>query len=345
MFKAERIAILTEGNLGVLTSKTAACMVRYQPERVVCIIDSTKSGQTVGQVLGVGGDIPVVRSLTEAVKLGPDTLLIGIAPRGGGLLDSWRAILLQAIEHGLNIISGLHTMLADDPQIGTAAERRNVKVWDIRKAVYTAEVSRGLLRKKSGRVLLTVGSDCRTGKMTVAYEVTRHLSAHGVQATFVPTGQTGILLAGWGTAVDRVPGDFMARVTEDLTLEGLERAPLAIVEGQGALVHPGYSGVALAMLHGSCADGLILCHDPTRKTIMGYDLEIPSLAQLVRLYEEAAAPVFPSKVLAIALNTRALSEEEAGKAVRAAEAETGLAAADVIRWGPGALCESLEGLI
>jgi uncharacterized NAD-dependent epimerase/dehydratase family protein len=181
--------------------------------------------------------------------------------------------------------------------------------------------------------------------MTVAYELARGLNACGMKAEFVPTGQTGILLAGWGVAVDRIPGDFMARVTEDLTLEGLSRAPVAIVEGQGSLVHPGYSGVALAMLHGSCADGLILCHEPGREEIKGYGTAIPPLPSLIRLYEEAAAPVFASKVLAIALNTYHLSEEKAEEARRAAEAETGLVATDVVRSGPEALRGVVEGFL
>jgi uncharacterized NAD-dependent epimerase/dehydratase family protein len=345
MFKSERMAVLAEGNLGVLTSKTAACMVRYRPQHVVCIIDSTKSGQTVGSVLGFGGDIPVAGSLREALRLGPDTLLLGIAPRGGALPEAWRRIILEAIDNGLNIISGLHTMLGEDAEIGSAAASRHVTIWDVRKPDLSAEVSRGLLRHKTGRVLHTVGSDCRTGKMTVAYELAACLNRRGRKAEFVPTGQTGILLAGWGAAVDRVPGDFMAGVTEDLTLKGLERAPLAIVEGQGSLIHPGYSGVALALLHGCCPDGLILCHEPGRKELRGYGTRIPALPDLIGIYEQAAALVFPSKVAAIALNTYDMSELAAREAVRAAQAETGLYAGDVLRWGCEGLCEALEGLL
>jgi uncharacterized NAD-dependent epimerase/dehydratase family protein len=342
MYKADRIAALAEGRLGVLTSKTAACLVRYQPERVLCIIDSTRRGKTVGEVLGFGGEIPIVGSIAEALDLGPDALLVGIAPRGGALPEPWRAVILEAIDHGLNIISGLHTMLSEDTEISRAAEVKHVWIWDIRKPAFATAVSRGLLRKKSGYVLLTVGSDCRTGKMTVAYELAAYLNSREIKAAFVPTGQTGILLEGWGVAVDRVPGDFMARVTEDLALEGLSKAPLAIVEGQGSLIHPGYSGVTLAMLHGSCPDGLVMCHDPCRNEIEGYDLKIPPLSYLVGLYEEAAAPVFETRVLAVALNTYALTEAAARDAVKSAADETGLFTTDVIRWGPGDLAEALE---
>jgi uncharacterized NAD-dependent epimerase/dehydratase family protein len=320
-------------------------MVRYRPERVVCLMDSTRGGRTAEDVLGFGGGIPVVASLEQALGYEPDTLLLGIAPRGGALPESWRETILDAIRHGLNVISGLHTMLGEDPEISRAAAAAKVHLWDIRKPVFPIEVSRGSLRNKTGRVLLTVGSDCRTGKMTVAFELAEFLSKHGHPARFVPTGQTGILLAGWGVAVDRVPGDFMARVTEDLTLQGLASAPLAIVEGQGSLVHPGYSGVALAMLHGCCPDWLILCHHPGRDKIRGFDVSIPGLAELVRIYEEAAAFVFPSRVVAIALNTFDMSEEAAVEAVRAAEAETGVFTTDLVRWGSDRLCRALGGLL
>jgi len=345
MFKPERMAILAEGKLGVITSKTAACMVRYKPRQVVCLIDSTKSGRTAEEVLGFGGGIPVVASMEEAVALEPDTLLLGIAPRGGALPGAWRGTILEAIDHGLSVISGLHTMLEEDAEIAQAAAARGVRIWDIRKPVFPVEVSRGLLLNKTGRVLLTVGSDCRTGKMTVAYELAGFLNKQGHKAEFVPTGQTGILLAGWGVAVDRVPGDFMARVMEDLTLRGLSAAPLAIVEGQGSLIHPGYSGVALAMLHGCCPDGLILCHHPGRDKIRGFDTPIPALPDLISIYERAAASVFPTRVVAIALNTYDMSEQSALKVVGAAEDETGVITTDVVRWGPETLCRALEDFI
>ena len=215
MLDFSRSAILAEGKLGLLTSKTAACLVRYVPEKVACIIDSTRQGRSVDDVLGFGGKIPIVASLDEALALDPDSLIIGIAPRGGALPDEWRQIVLDAIAGGLDIISGLHTMLGEDPEMLEAAKKRGVEIWDVRRPQLPDGISQGSLRNKTGKVVLTVGSDCRTGKMTVAYELVRALKSEGTDATFVPTGQTGILLEGWGVAVDRVPGDFMARVVED----------------------------------------------------------------------------------------------------------------------------------
>jgi len=342
MLEFSRSAILAEGKLGLLTSKTAACLVRYVPGKVACIIDSTRRGKSVGEVLGIGGDIPIVGSLDEALALKPDSLIMGIAPRGGALPDEWRRTVLEAIAGGLDIISGLHTMLGEDPEILKAAEAAGVKIWDIRRPCIPDGISQASLRNKSGKVLLTVGSDCRTGKMTVAYELVRALRRDSVEAAFVPTGQTGILLEGWGVAVDRVPGDFMARVVEDMTLKALRKAGLAIVEGQGSINHPSYSGVALGIIHGCCPDGMILCHHSGRSEIPGFGIAIPSLAELVRMHEMITAPVLESRVIAIALNTHGLGEAEAAERVAEAEADTGLPATDVIRWGPGKLVRALK---
>jgi uncharacterized NAD-dependent epimerase/dehydratase family protein len=250
--------------------------------------------------------------------------------------------VLEAVAGGLNIISGLHTMLGEDPEILKAADAAGVGIWDIRRPSIPGGVSQAGLRDKTGKVLLTVGSDCRSGKMTVAYELVRALKRDGMAAAFVPTGQTGILLEGWGVAVDRVPGDFMARVVEDMTLEALGKAGLAVVEGQGSINHPSYSGVALAIIHGCCPDGMVLCHDSSRSEIQGFGLAIPSLAGLVRMHEMIASTVFESRVVAIALNTHGMSEAEAEGRLAEAEAETGLPATDVIRWGPAGLVRALK---
>jgi uncharacterized NAD-dependent epimerase/dehydratase family protein len=345
MFRPDRLAILAEGKLGLLTSKTAAVIIRYRPEQVACVIDSTRSGRTVGDVLGFGGTIPVVGSLEEAMKTAPDSLLMGIAPRGGALPPEWRRTVLSAIDNRLNVISGLHTLLGDDPEIAARARRSDVEIWDIRKPVIPEDVAQGRLRDKHGLVVLTVGSDCRSGKMTVAYELTRSLNDKGVDAEFVPTGQTGILLAGWGAVVDRLPGDFMSRVVEDLTVEALSRSAVAVVEGQGSLLHPAYSGVTLALMHGCYADAMILCHQPGKDEIEGYGISIPPLNGLKEIYEKACKPVFPSRVVAVALNTYELDEDAAAAAVAQAESEMGLPATDVVRFGCDRILEAIKEML
>ena len=345
MIDANRLAILAEGRTGVITSKTAACVIRYQPQRVACVIDSAKRGLTVGQVLGFGGAIPIVGSLREALKYSPDSLLIGIAPRGGLLPAAWRPAILEAIGAGLNILSGLHTMLNEDPEIGAAARRHKVVLWDIRQIEIPDGVARGLLAGKKGKVILTVGSDCSSGKMTAAYELASGLKRRGRRAEFVATGQTGIVLAGWGQAIDRAPGDFMARIAEDLALEGLARGDLAVIEGQGSLVHPAYSSVTLALLHGSRPDLLVMCHQPTRTEIEDFDLRIPPIADLVRIYEQACHPIFESKVVAVALNTYDLDEARAQQEVAETARLTGLPTTDPVRWGPDVICDAVEEML
>ncbi len=340
-----RLAILAEGDFGVLTSKTAACVIRYAPERVACVIDSTKAGASVEDVLGFGGRIPVVAGIEEALACGPDALLIGIAPRGGALPDEWREILLEAIAGGLNVISGLHHVLAEDEEISRAAGAAGVRIWDVRVPKVPRAVASGSLRRKTGKVILTVGSDCRTGKMTVAFEVARDLGRRGVAAEFVPTGQTGIMLAGWGEAVDRVPGDFMSAVTEALTTEALERADVAVVEGQGALIHPAYSAVALGIMHGCCPDAMILCHQPTRTGIPGYDVAIPPLGDLIEMHEKVAGLVHPSRVIAVAVNTFDMDGDDAEREAARIEESTGLPVTDVIRWGCGRIVRVVEDLL
>lgn len=339
-----RLAILAEGEFGVITSKTAACVIRYVPERVACVIDSSRAGATAGEVLGFGGGIPVVGTVEEALLYSPGALLIGIAPRGGALPEEWREVLLKAIAGGLGILNGLHHVLGDDAEISRAAQEAGVRIWDVRVPRVPEAIASGSLRDKSGRVVLTVGSDCRTGKMTVAFELARFLAGRGTAAEFVPTGQTGILLAGWGEAVDRVPGDFISAVAEDLTTRALGRAGLAIVEGQGSIIHPAYSAVALGIMHGCCPDGMILCHQPTRTEIPGYDIIIPPLPDLIKTHEDIAALVHPSRVIAIAINTFDMDGARAEREAARLEEVTGLPVTDVIRWGCGRIAPALESI-
>jgi uncharacterized NAD-dependent epimerase/dehydratase family protein len=340
-----RMAVLAEGRLGVISSKTAACVIRYAPHRVACVIDSRNAGSDVSDVLGFGAGIRVVEGLEEAMAFSPDSLLIGIAPRGGALPREWREVVLGAISRGLNIVSGLHHVLGEDDEIREAALSMGVRVWDVRVPRLPDAVAAGSLRSKKGKVILTVGSDCSTGKMTVAFELARYLRSRGTSAEFVPTGQTGIVLAGWGEAIDRVPGDFMSAVTEDITTRALERAEVAVVEGQGSLIHPAYSAVALGILHGCCPDLMVLCHQPTRLEIDEYAVTIPPMEELVAVYEDAAGLVFPSRVGAIAVNTYDMDEASAREEIARLESRTGLPVADVIRWGCARIAPALEGLL
>lgn len=342
-----RYLILAEGAFGPLTSKTANSAVRYLRERVVGVLDSTKAGSTVQDVLGFGGAIPVVGTFPEGVQLGATALLIGIAPSGGQLPLNWRPTLFAAIEAGIPIVSGLHFYLSEDPELSSYAASRGVPIHDLRKPPEDLPVSTGKARDVDALIVHTVGTDCNIGKMTAALEIHRGLREVGIGAGFAPTGQTGILIEGWGIAVDSVVADFIGGAAERLVLQAAESNEVVLVEGQGSLVHPGYSGVTLGLLHGSMPDVMILCHQPSRTCAYGGNgayswMALPSLPEMIRICEDAIRPLRPSRVIGVALNTSDLSEDDARAAVERAGRETGLPATDPVRYPATPLVEAIS---
>jgi uncharacterized NAD-dependent epimerase/dehydratase family protein len=342
-----RVAILAEGALNWHTGKTATGVIRYGKEPVVAVIDSTKAGLDVSQALNMdlGKGIPVVKDIYEAMTYGPDTLLIGIAPMGGALPESWRWQLLAAIEAGLNLVSGLHVFLAEDEELRAAASRRGVTIWDVRRPPETKRVGTFKPHRPGSHTVLTVGSDCAAGKMTAALELDREARARGLNSAFLATGQTGILIAGRGLPADRVISDFLAGETEYLVLDLTSTHDWVFVEGQGALNHPGYSPVTLGLLHGSMPEAMIFCHHAGATAIDGMPhATFPDLKRLIRLNEEVVNILpqkRPSKVVGIALVTLGMNDEQAQEAIRATEEETGLPTTDVWRFGAGKLMDAL----
>lgn len=341
-----RYLILTQGQLGPLTSKTANSAIRYLPDRVVGVLDPAHAGRTVGEVLGFGGSIPVVGTLEEGLALGPSALLIGIAPTGGQLPSDWRPILLGAMDAGLNLVGGLHFYLSDDSELAAHAAQRGVAIHDLRRPPEDLGVSTGRARLVEPLVVHTVGTDCNIGKMTAALQIERALEEKGMRVGFAPTGQTGILIEGWGIAVDAVIADFISGAAERLVLEAAEGNDVVLVEGQGSLVHPAYSGVTLGLLHGSMPDAMILCHQPSRKCAYGgggayHWMTLPGLAEMIRICEGAIRPLRESPVIGIALNTSDLTEEQAREEVARAREETGLPATDPVRYDPAPLADAI----
>ncbi len=343
--------ILAEGKLGLETSKTAASVVRYLPDRVTAVIDSRHSGLTAQEVLGVGGGIPIVADLAEAVRVSgqpPQALLVGVANRGGTIPPEHRPVLFEAVEAGLDIWCGLHERLADDSELAAQALERGVRLVDLREPPADLPVGTGLALQTAGFRVLTVGTDCNVGKMTASLEIRRALTERGVNARFAGTGQSGIVIDGAGIPVDAVVSDFVSGAAERITLEAAEGADVVLVEGQGSLFHPGYSAVTLGLLHGAMPNAMILCWMPGRKRIYagGYDwLEIPSPVRAIEAYEEAmrwAAPQLNSRVIALSANTYDLSEEEARRRVEEAGRATGLPSTDPVRFGAEPLAEAVE---
>ncbi|UCG74928.1 MAG: DUF1611 domain-containing protein, partial [Gemmatimonadota bacterium] len=243
-----RHAILAEGLFDIEWAKTAACIIRYRPERVVAVIDSTQAGRDASEILGFGLGIPVVGRLNEALALrpAPTSLLLGIAPQGGELPEDWRATIREALEHGLDVWSGLHTFLGDDPELARLAEAHGAALHDVRRPPAGLPVGTGRARETGALRVLTVGTDCNVGKMTAGMEIVHALRESGLRAEFTATGQTGIMIEGRGIAVDAVVTDFVAGAAERLVLEADPAAEVVVVEGQGSLLHPGYSGVTLS---------------------------------------------------------------------------------------------------
>jgi uncharacterized NAD-dependent epimerase/dehydratase family protein len=334
---SERLAIFAEGLFRRHTGKTAHGVIRYGTRDIVCVIDSTEAGRTAVEVEPFClHPVPVLASVREAIDAGATALLIGVAPTGGKLDPAWRPALLEAIDAGLDLEAGLHTELAADPELRAAAERSGVRLRDLRAAPPDLGVPEGpYSRLDSVRVVHSVGSDTVIGKKVVTLELDRAARFRGEHSVYVPTGQTGVAIAGWGIAVDHVISDYVAGAGERLVHEGAERGDLLFVEGQGALYHPAYSGVTLGLLHGSAPDQLILVHKAGARSIRNYpDLPIPPLPELIAAYEAVTAPVRPARVVAVALNTSDLNDDAARAAVEAAEEETGLTADDVVRFGP-----------
>jgi uncharacterized NAD-dependent epimerase/dehydratase family protein len=331
--KKRRIVILSQGYFGDLEAKTASGLIRYRPEEVVAVIDSTKAGKSVQEILGFGGNIPVVENLQASLKFGPNALLIGIAPRGGKLPAEWRNQVKQALEKGLDVISGLHDMLNEDSELSIIAHQNKAKIWDLREAKQFNKVAVGDPNLLQAKVVLTVGTDCKVGKMIAAIEIAKEARNSGWNPFFAATGQSGMVITGSGVPIDSIIGDFMSGALEEFLVEKSKSYDLLLVEGQGTLIHPGYSGVSLALIHGSLPDAMILCHFPGREKIKNYDISIPPLPDLIRLHQEVAKPVKPCKVVGVCLNTQELTEEEAKKEIKKIEAETGLPTTDPIRFG------------
>jgi uncharacterized NAD-dependent epimerase/dehydratase family protein len=346
-----RLVILTEGQFKVHNAKTAMGVIRYGTDDVVALLDSSIAGRNVAEWLP-GHDIPAVATLAEAMALPtrPDTLLIGIAPTGGKLPPEWRSTILAAIRAGLDVHSGLHTFLGDDPEFAAAAAAAGTSIVDYRRPPARHETAVGRRHAPGKHVILTVGTDCAIGKMSVALELRRAALAAGDSAVFVPTGQTGMMIEGWGVAVDRVISDFVQGTVEWMVEEAEGKGDWIIVEGQGSLDHPAYSSVTLGLIHGSTPEAMVMVHKPGQ-TEHDFDhlpeasFPIARLPEFIRLHETVAGLVAPSRVVAIALNTSLIDEAEAHRVVAATERETGLPAGDPVRFGGARLWAAIHAAL
>lgn len=315
-------------------AKTAHGVIRYGDDDVVAVIDPSCAGRRVRDVLPyLESDAPIVESLAEALQYSPTALLIGTAPKGGGLPAPWRGAILEALAAHLEIVSGLHEMLDQDREFRTAARAAGTRIWDVREPP-EVPLFAGDAYDVAPPILLTIGNDCAVGKMTVSLELVRAAAESGANARFVPTGQTGVLVAGWGICIDRVIADFASGAAEQLVLYAAhEGADFIVVEGQGAINHPAYAAVTVALMTGCAPDALVLVADPRRRRIETYPTPTLSYAESIAIHELILATVKPAPVVGVALNTHGLDENGARAELERARAETGLPCDDLVRFG------------
>jgi uncharacterized NAD-dependent epimerase/dehydratase family protein len=338
------LVILTEGQFASHNAKTAMGVIRYGRDEIVAIVDSTLAGRNLSEFMP-GRDVQFVGSIAAALEraVRPDALLIGIAPTGGRLPDAWRSVILDAIAAGLDVHSGLHQFIGDDPEFARAAAKTGTRIVDYRRPPERAETTVGRQHLPGKRVILTVGTDCAVGKMSVALELVGAARREGLAAVMVPTGQTGMMIEGWGVAVDRLISDFTNGTVEWLVEQGEERGDWVMVEGQGSLDHPAYSSVTLGLIHGSTPHAMILVHRPGQAThdfdhLPEASFPIADLRGFIELHEQVAGLIAPSRVVAVALDTSRYPDDDiARRAIADVEAETGLPADDVLRFGPDRL--------
>ncbi|ELZ94080.1 hypothetical protein C440_10683 [Haloferax mucosum ATCC BAA-1512] len=322
-------------------AKTATGVLKYADYDVVAVLDRDNPGTSAADHRRDLPDVPIISAMSEAPET--DALLVGIAPIGGGFDETWREDVRTALERGCDVIAGLHYFLEDDDEFAALAAEHGCEINDVRKPHDEIGVAQGTAADVAAEVVLTVGTDCSVGKMTATLELVEAARERGIDAGFIPTGQTGIMIAGWGNPVDRVVSDFTAGSVEEMILEKGDEHDVLFVEGQGSIVHPAYSAVTCGILHGSMADKLVLCHEATREVVHGYEsFELPAISEYVSLYERLADPVHEADIVGGALNTSHVDDDDAAAdAVESFADELGAPAVDPVRFDAADLIDEV----
>jgi uncharacterized NAD-dependent epimerase/dehydratase family protein len=343
----QRVVLLCNDRFGPFTSKTAVAEIRYGRDEVVAIVDRSKMPADASEYIGPAGrGIPVVTSMEDALEHDPQAVIFGWAPEGGGLPPHDRDDLLKALRAGVMVVSGLHEFLEDDPEMRATADASGAAIVDLRRPPLRRHLLTGEGADHHAPVVLVSGTDCSTGKMTVAVELVREARRRGMDAAFVATGQSGMLVgADAGIAVDALTGDFMAGEVEHMVMEVDAKGPdLIVVEGQGALTHPAYGAVSLAILQGSFPDAVVMCHDPGRTHYKAFEgglgsARIPPLRDEVALTEKMLENTSQGRVRAIAVMAVEEDVDQMTQLEEIIRATLGLPVADVFRNGAGPILD------
>ncbi len=334
--KKNKVIVYAQSAFGGENAKTGIGFIRYGLAETVAIVDKNLAGKKANDVYNDLPPVNIYDSIESAKQHNPsaDILLIGIAVSGGSFPPEWIPDIKKAINLKINIVNGLHDFLADISEINNFAKEKNVFIWDVRKSERKFEIANTKILDYPMNVVLTVGTDGAIGKMTVSLELTKSAKKAGENAKFIATGQTGMMISGEGIPLDAIVADFMAgAVEEEVVKSAKEGYDIAFVEGQGSILHPGWSGVTLSLLHGCLPGKLILCHKAKRDFIKNTKVKIESLNQFIKVYEDLSLPIRKAKVVGVGLNTFGLTESLALDEIKKAEDETGLPADDVIRFG------------
>ena len=318
----------------MLAAKVAIGIRDWRPENAV------------GQISlpGCGADLGLTEmTLAEAKEAGAKTVVIGVANRGGMISQAWKELLVQALEMGFDIASGLHNLLRDENDLVAAAQTHGCTLHDVRIPTVAYPIANG--KPRTGKRCLAVGTDCSVGKMYTAMAMDAEMQKRGMKSTFRATGQTGILITGGGVPLDAVIADFMAGSIEYLTPDN-DPDHWDLIEGQGSLFHVSYSGVTMALVHGGAPDALILCHEPTRTHMRGLpEYSVPTLQELAETALPLALRANPNcKIVGISVNTQHLGEEEAVAYLAKVEEEMGLPAVDPYRHSAARLVDALDAI-
>lgn len=346
----KKVLIYADGAFGLkarqkfpFRAKTADGVLRWAEYEIAGVVDSTSNEKNVSEVLNIREDAPIFKDIKNAVKETlPNVLLLGVAPEGGKFPEDWREDVIWGMQNGMDIVAGMHFELAKDEEFLNVAKLFNRKIQDVRipprdlpvGSAKAYEINPG--REIKRPIVLTVSTDPAVGKLTTTMAIVKELQNHGKSPCFIPTGQTSIMIAGWGIAVDAVAGDFQAGAVEKMLIEKSddERWTHFVVKGQGSIYHPGYSNTTIALIHGAVPTHMVMVHRPQRKKSIGSKyIKLPPLNEAIEMYEKLVLPQFKNcKVVGISLNTFGMDDVEAREEIEKTEFLTGLPAVDVVRF-------------
>ena len=329
----QRVALYMEGYIHSEYVKMGLGVIRYLQNPIVGIIDSNHAGRNINQEYSIDRDIPIYKKLDQVIDQGAEVLILGIAPSGGKIPDTWHSVIKKALNSGLSIINGLHDSLG--PSFSNLIQNPTQWIWDVRVPQFTPKIASGRAAKLTNKRLLMIGTDMACGKMTAGLEIYRWAKNNQIDTAFVATGQIGITLMGSGIPLDALKVDHACGAVEQMVVNHSERS-LVVVEGQGSLLHPG-SAATLPLMRGACPTHMILCHRADKTTLRNpKSIKIPDLRDFIALNETLASVAGTygnPKVVGIALNTVNLPEKEAKKYIINLESELKIPVTDVLRFG------------